>query len=140
MEEDQKSASQRQHRQKESSDERKFQPKQWADRTHRCTPLLPPSPAFQFFGNRRVAEAILGEVNKIKPESVFYFPLAEVVQVRLPVAILSEVVRHMFGQQNMSGIAAIHYPLRHVDSGSRYVGAVIHIADLIDRATVNAHS
>ena len=55
-------------------------------------------------------------------------------------AVLSEVVRHMFGQENMSGIAAIHYPLRHVDSGSSYVGAVIYIGDLIDRATVNAHA
>src|SRR5205085_12453863 len=99
----------------------KFQPTKWADRTHRCTPLLPSLPAFQFLGNRRVAEAVFGEINKIKPQPVFYLPLAEVVQVRLPVTVLSEVVRHMFGQENMSGIAAIHYPLRHVDSGSSYV-------------------
>src|SRR5437763_7808833 len=116
MEEDQKSASQRQHCQKESSDQRKFQPTQWADRTHRCTPLLPPSPAFQFFWNRRVAEAILGEVNKIKSEPVFYFPLAEVVQERLPVAVLSEVVRNLFGLENMAGIAALYFPLHHVIS------------------------
>ena len=96
--------------------------------------------AFQFLGNHRVTEAVLVEINKIKPQPVLYFPLPEVVQVRLPVAVLSEVVRHMLGQENMSGVAAIHYPLSHVDSGSSYIGAVIHIGDLIDRATVNAHS
>src|SRR5437868_14511281 len=106
MEEDQKSASQRQHCQKESSDQRKFQPTQWADRTHRCTPLLPSSPAYQSFWNRRVAEAILGEVNKSKSEPVFYFPLAEVVQERLPGAVLSKVVRDMLRQENISGIAS----------------------------------
>src|SRR4029077_21246711 len=121
MEEDQKSASQRQHCQKERSDEPKFKPTQWADRTNGCTPILPSLPAFQFLRNRRVAEAVLVEINKIKPQPVFYLPLAEVVQERLPVAVLSEVVRHMFGQENMSGIAAIHYPLRHVNSGSSYV-------------------
>ena len=98
-----------------------WMPTQWADRTNRCTPLLPPLPAFQFLRNRGVAEPIFVEINKIKPQPVFYFPLAEVVQVRLPMAVLSEVVRHMFGQENMSGIAAIHYPLRYVDSGSSYV-------------------
>src|SRR5213082_3860480 len=121
MEEDQKSASQRQHCQKESSDERKFQPTQRADWTHRCTPLLPSLSAFQFLGNRRVAEAVLVEVDKIKPQPMLYLPLAEVVQVRLPVTVLSQVVHHMFGQENMSGITAIHYPLRNIDSGSSYI-------------------
>src|SRR5207237_10881219 len=40
-------------------------------------PLLPPLSAFQFLRNRRVAEAVLVEVNEIKPQPVFYLALAE---------------------------------------------------------------
>ena len=39
----------------------------------------------------------------------------------------------------MPGIAAVHHPLRDVDTGSGDVLPLIHIGDVMDRAAVNAH-
>ena len=40
----------------------------------------------------------------------------------------------------MSRVAAIHYPLRHVDAGAGHVRPVVHIDNLIDRATIHPHA
>src|SRR5437867_7034438 len=45
----------------------------------------------------------------------------------------------MPGQKNVSGIAAIHDALRHIDPWSRDVRLVINIGDLIDWAAVHSH-
>src|SRR6266550_3477541 len=42
--------------------------------------------------------------------------------------------------QDVSGIAAIHHSLRHVDSSAGDVGSLIDIDDLIDRAAVDPHA
>ena len=39
----------------------------------------------------------------------------------------------------MSGIAAIHYPLRDVDPSAGNVGLLIQVGDFVNRAAVNAH-
>ena len=70
---------------------------------------------------------------------MFHLALAEVVQVRLPMAILLQIFRHMFGEQDVPGIAAIHHPLRHVDSGPGDVGPPAHIGHFAHRPAVNAH-
>ena len=46
----------------------------------------------------------------------------------------------MLRQENMSGIATIHDPLRHIESRSSHVDPVVNVIDLIDRAAVNSHS
>ena len=46
----------------------------------------------------------------------------------------------MFGEQNVSGIAAIHHPLRDVDSGAGDIGLLVHIGDFADRTAVNSHA
>jgi hypothetical protein len=33
----------------------------------------------------------------------------------------------VFGDKNVSGVSAIHHPLRHVDAGAREIGMTIHI-------------
>ena len=38
--------------------------------------------------------------------------------------VLFQIFGHMFGKQDVPGIAAIHHPLRHVDSGAGDVGAL----------------
>src|SRR5439155_1643360 len=40
----------------------------------------------------------------------------------------------------MSGDAAIHHPLRYIESGSSHVDPVVNITDLADRAAVNSPS
>src|SRR5437763_2881645 len=54
--------------------------------------------------------------------------------------VLFQIVGHMLGEQNVTGITAIHYPLRDVDSGSGDIRLLIEITDFIDRAAVNPHA
>ena len=54
----------------------------------------------------------------MKSQSVLHFALAQIVQIRSPMLILREVVGHMFREQNVSGVAAIHHTLSNVDSCS----------------------
>ena len=59
--------------------------------------------------------------------------------MRLPEAVLRKIVRNALRHQNVSGIAAIHDSLGHVDSGAGHVGPVVDIFNLIDRAAVHTH-
>ncbi len=70
---------------------------------------------------------------------MLHLTFAQIVQVRLPVPILGQILRHMPRQKNMPGIAAIQHPLRDIDSRSCKVRLVVHIGDPIDWATVNSH-
>ena len=58
----------------------------------------------------------------------------------LKVSIVFQVFCEMLGKENMSGIAAIHDPLRHINSSPEEIGLIVDIRDWIDRATVNAHA
>ena len=40
----------------------------------------------------------------------------------------------------MSGIAAIHDALRHIESGSSHVHSIVNVTHLINRAAMNSHS
>ena len=70
---------------------------------------------------------------------MFHFVFAELGEVGTPLWILFEIVRHVFGEQNMSGIAAIHHPLGDVNSSAGNVRLLIEIGDLVNRSAVNAH-
>jgi len=71
---------------------------------------------------------------------MFYFTFAKIVQMRIPVGIRRKIVRHTFRQKNVPGIAAIHHPLRHVDSRAGNIRPITNINDRIHRAAVNSHS
>ena len=51
-----------------------------------------------------------------------------------------EIFGDVFGDKNVSSVAAIHHSLRHVDAGAGEVGATIHIYHPADRPAVHAHS
>ncbi len=101
--------------------------------------LLPSFPSPEFVGDLRIAQIIFVEVKHVQAQPVLYLTLTQIMQVRPPVPVFGQVVRHMPGQQNMPGIAAIHNALGDIDSRSCYVGFVINIGDSIDRAAVNTH-
>ena len=46
----------------------------------------------------------------------------------------------MLGQQNVTGIAAIHYALRDVDARTGDVRLFVQVSDFIDRPAVDAHA
>jgi hypothetical protein len=71
---------------------------------------------------------------------VFDFTFAEIEQVRPPLRILLEIVRDTFGEQDVSGIAAIHDALRHIDSDTRDIGLFVQIGDLVNRAAMDSHA
>jgi hypothetical protein len=75
----------------------------------------------------------------VKAQPVLDFAFAKIMQARLPTPVLAQVFRNVRGQKNMSGIAAIHHTLRHIDSRTGYVRFLIDVRDPVDRAAVNSH-
>ena len=73
-------------------------------------------------------------------QPVLHLALAQIMQVRLPVTVFGKIVSHVPGQENVPRIAAIHYPLGDIDSGSGDIGFVVHIPDPIHRPAVHAHA
>src|SRR5438477_9737413 len=57
----------------------------------------------------------------------------------LPMAVLFQVLGHMFRDEDMPGITAIHHSLGDVDSGTRYVGATTYVNHTTDRSAVHPH-
>src|SRR2546428_13955490 len=98
--------------------------------------MLPPFSASQLFGHSRVAKASFVEITNLQPESMLYFVLAQIVQVRLPVAVLAQVICYVFGQKNVPGIAAIEDALANIDPAPSHIHLIIHIGDLIDRSAM----
>src|SRR4051812_42631152 len=62
------------------------------------------------------------------------------MQERPPPRVMVKIVRYAFGQQNLSGVGAIHDALGDVYARARNVGLLVEIGDLSDRAAVNTHS
>jgi hypothetical protein len=51
-----------------------------------------------------IAETILVEIKQVQVQPVLDLAFAQIVQVRLPVAILRQIFRHMRRQKNVSGV------------------------------------
>ena len=58
----------------------------------RGTPSRPPFELLEFRGRSWIAEAFLVQIENLQPQTVFHLAFAEIVQVRLPVPILGEVL------------------------------------------------
>jgi hypothetical protein len=72
--------------------------------------------------------------------TVFDLGVTKVVQMPLPVAELFQVFRHVLREQDVTGIATIHYPLGNINSGAGNVGPTAYIHDAADRATMHTHA
>src|SRR5437762_9207569 len=57
----------------------------------------------------------------------------------LPMAVLFQVLGHMFRDQDMPGVTTIHHSLRDIDSSARYVGATTYVHHAADRSAVHPH-
>jgi len=60
--------------------------------------------------------------------------------MRLPAGVMLEIFGDMFGNQDVTGIPAIHYTLRNVDASSGDVRAIVYIGNEVDWTAVDAHS
>src|SRR5205823_10963804 len=104
------------YRREQDSRKHVLGPTSSANRTNRDGFLPPSSSPLEFVRYLRSAQIILVEVKHVQAQAVLYLTLTQIMQVRLPVALLGQVVGHMPGQKNVPRIAAIHYPLRDLDS------------------------
>ena len=52
---------------------------------------------------------------------------------------MHQIFRHTVGEEDVTRIAAIHHPLRHVDPGPSNVAAPAHIGHFAHRPAMNAH-
>jgi hypothetical protein len=71
---------------------------------------------------------------------VFHLALAKVVQVRLPLPVLPQVFSDALREKNVTGVAAIHYSLRYVDSAPSDIRTVVHIGNGTDWTAMNTHA
>src|SRR5213595_899426 len=71
---------------------------------------------------------------------MFYFTLAKFMQVRLPVRVFLQIFSHVLRQQNVSGVAAVHDPLRDIDASASHVRFSGCVDDPADWSTVYTHS
>ncbi len=58
---------------------------------------------------------------------------------RSPTVVLFQIFGHVFANENVAGVAAIHHPLRHVEPGTREIGVTIYIYYPAHRTTVHSH-
>ena len=93
----------------------------------------------KLFWQLRIANLVRVEIDDADTHAVLHFACAKIMQERPPMFVLFQIFGHVFGEQDVAGIAAIHHPLRHVDAGAGDVGSLIDVGDLIDRAAVDSH-
>ncbi len=87
----------------------------------------------------RVAQLLSVEINNVEADTVLHFALTQIVQARRPLPVLPEIVRHPLRKKNVTGIAAIHHPLRQVDPRAGDVAAPAHIGHFTHRPAVHPH-
>src|SRR4029453_14404806 len=120
MEKDQRTADQGDGGYKQSNHEEGPGPSgsiNWMDGTRSLLPFS----SLEFLRDLWIAEVLFVKIKQVQTQAVFHLALAQIVQVRLPVAIARQVFGHMRGQKNVSGISAIQNPLGDVDSRSSKV-------------------
>jgi hypothetical protein len=66
--------------------------------------------------------------------------LAQIMHGRIPFAHLLEHIGYGLRNQDVSGIPAVHCPLRNVDAGSGNVARGIDVLDSIHRARMYSHT
>src|SRR4026207_378538 len=80
------------------------------------------------------------EIEKVETNAMLHLALTQIMQTQRPLPVWRQIVRHAFREEDVSGIAAIHYPARHVDSGAGNIGPPTHISHLAHRSAVNSHA
>ena len=102
--------------------------------------LAPSFAAAQFFGHSRIPEIVLIKINDVETEAVLHLAFAQVMQRRLPVGVLREVVGDVFREQDVAGVASVHNPLSDIDSRSGEIRPIVYVRNLIHWPAVNSHT
>ena len=70
---------------------------------------------------------------------MLHFARTQIMQNGRHCRILPDLPRRV-GEKDVPGVAAIHHPLRHVDSGPREVGPLVYVGHSAHRSAVDSHS
>src|SRR5205814_718974 len=93
----------------------------------------------KFLWDFRISNTIAVEINDAEPNTMLHFALAKVVKPGRPLAMFLQVIRDMFGEQDVAGIAAVHHSLGHINPATGDVRASADISYFTDRAAMNSH-
>ena len=94
----------------------------------------------KLLGKLRITNVIVVKVSNPDAYAMFHFACAKIMQQWAPLLVFFEIFGDMFGEKNVTGVAASHHPLRHVDSSAGNVCALVHVDDPADGSAVHAHS
>src|SRR6476646_7682048 len=83
---------------------------------------------------------MVAEVNELDPGAMLYLACSNVVKVALPGAELSQIVSRSLRKENVTGLTAIHHPLREVNAGAGDIDLVVDIHHPADGPTMNSHA
>jgi hypothetical protein len=86
-----------------------------------------------------ISKVLTAEIEKVNAHAVLHFTLAEIAQARCPLPILRKIVGNTLREEDVPGIAAIHHPLRDVDSSAGDVATTAHVSHLAYRPAMNPH-
>src|SRR5213596_384824 len=74
------------------------------------------------------------QIYDVQFDAVLHIDCAKIVQQWAPSLVLFQIFGHMFRKKNVTRIAAVHHPLRHVQPGTGEIGATGNIEQSTDRA------
>ena len=87
----------------------------------------------------RITNLVRVDIGDANAHAMFHLAFAETVQKWLPMFVFFQIFGDVFGDKNVSGISAIHHPLRHVEASAREIGMTIHVNHAAHRAAVDTH-
>src|SRR5213079_30614 len=77
--------------------------------------------AFSFSGSAGFPSSAVYRFTTERRTPCFTSHFAKFMQVRLPVRVFLQIFSDVLREQNVSGIAAVHDPLCHIDAGASHV-------------------
>jgi hypothetical protein len=94
---------------------------------------------FNLLRQLRVPNLIGVEIHNEGGHTMLYGTLAQIMQICAPLTRVRQVFGDPFRKEDVACIAAIHHPLRDVNSSACNVRSIIYIPNFIDRPAVNPH-
>src|SRR5436190_2108063 len=70
---------------------------------------------------------------------MLHFAFAEIMQERPPMFVSFEIFGDVSGEEDVAGVAAVHHPLRHIQTGTGQVRLAVYIDHAADWAAVHSH-
>src|SRR5207248_10266059 len=70
---------------------------------------------------------------------MLHFARTKIVQERSPLLVFFQIFGDLFGEKNVVGVPATHYPFGHVDPSAGEIGPIVYIHNPADGSAVDSH-